>query len=686
MNIEKIIGYNNNRRNKKNLRLIIGNRFGISVINLNYMKYIFIKLYTLIQNIFIESPAMRVYLHSPNYNLQKYVDISMQKTIFSIINEWQPNQLKLKQKSIFNWYEYETLSLMYIPDIYNNLRVVKETQELCIPIIGLLSVEYPMNIDYPIYCNLYSKGLTLWVTKLIIRLVQQNSNFSITASKYIQPKVLRNSLKLKNIYAICKKILKLNNKQKKRKFKKFLFRISVRKNNIAYRNHVTKPLKRILKQKRIKFVFNRINWYTRRMYFYFKKHFLFKKKKIVKKNMHYLKKIKSKLFNLENRQQKWNDFVKSREPIAFMYGLMWDIMSRKYLRYFYKYEKSRKSFFLHGKLQFRWYYYQHINLSRNKRRLRANFWRKIKCKKRNIIRKYNKFITLYKYNKQLQFNIINTTEKFYRFGYIKRRLKRKKYRFKNFLNFMNLNKPHISYNKYTIIKSRGYQYINSSKYRNYCNWLDYIIRRKKNINQFLIKDKEEHNFWQNTVFSKPINNLWHSFNKSANKLYWINKGTSFMQAKGLNISIENISINSINYIWLHNIADYKKNISLFIDAFLPKNYLNMFNSSRRSHFFEKKLWIHKKKIVNFFTDLNNLKRLSIIKINSSIDYPENKTYYSVAKFFFNEIVKSCNKYKLCITIIKRFIKKKFFKNSKSYKSNKLKVNNRPFLKYERKKN
>jgi hypothetical protein len=80
---ERIIGYHNNRPTKK-CRLVIGNRFGISVLNLIFVKYNLMKLYSLLNNMLMASPALNIFFFSINYSYESLLTEFSKESIISL--------------------------------------------------------------------------------------------------------------------------------------------------------------------------------------------------------------------------------------------------------------------------------------------------------------------------------------------------------------------------------------------------------------------------------------------------------------------------------------------------------------------------------------------------------------------------------------------------------------------------
>lgn len=209
---ERIIGYHNNRITKK-CRLVIGHRFGISVLNLIFVKYNLIKLYVLLNNMLTSSPALNIFFFSINYSYESFLTEFSKESIISLCEKWRPNSIKTKRNHLYSWYENEQTSIIYIPDIYNNTIIITEARRSCIPIISLINVHKPISVDYPIFCNIYSFHIVLWFSKYLIRVIQKETNFFRNQHKKYRPYQLRDSVKLKTLNRMAFKILEKNSNQ-----------------------------------------------------------------------------------------------------------------------------------------------------------------------------------------------------------------------------------------------------------------------------------------------------------------------------------------------------------------------------------------------------------------------------------------------------------------------------------------
>lgn len=195
---EKIIGYHNNRTIKKG-RFVIGIRFGIGVLNMIFAKYNIVKLHRLLIAIYSTAPAISIVFSSINYNFEKYLNNFSKDSLVTLLVKRQPNSIKLYYKHKYSWYEMDSIAFLYIPDIYNNILLLKEANRLCIPILSLIDLQNPINIEYPIYCNSYSLNMILWFSKYIIKIVQKESSFFRKQNTIFKSKNLRESIKLKQL-------------------------------------------------------------------------------------------------------------------------------------------------------------------------------------------------------------------------------------------------------------------------------------------------------------------------------------------------------------------------------------------------------------------------------------------------------------------------------------------------------
>lgn len=196
---KKLVDYSNNHWIKIVSSLLLGSRMGLNVMNWFYYKYIFIKLYTLVKQIYSSEPNIDFYIISVNLNYKICINERNLETTICPIPVWVPGTLYDRRSSGYSWYKKSLPAIIYIPDVYSNLNAVNEANRIGLPVLSLLnfsnSAKLLENIDYPVFCNSYSLEVVLWFSKYLIKIVQKESEFFREHDDYYKSNTLREEFK-----------------------------------------------------------------------------------------------------------------------------------------------------------------------------------------------------------------------------------------------------------------------------------------------------------------------------------------------------------------------------------------------------------------------------------------------------------------------------------------------------------
>jgi hypothetical protein len=84
--LSKVMSYSNNATGQT-CRAVVGKRLGISILNMTFVKYNLIKLYSLLNNMLAASPALNIYIFSINYNYEHILTEFSKESIITLCNK-----------------------------------------------------------------------------------------------------------------------------------------------------------------------------------------------------------------------------------------------------------------------------------------------------------------------------------------------------------------------------------------------------------------------------------------------------------------------------------------------------------------------------------------------------------------------------------------------------------------------
>jgi hypothetical protein len=566
-------------KQKDNIALILGQRHTISIFNMVYSKYFFNKLDLIVRSIFATSPALKVYMYTSNWQWEKFLGKKINwRPVFSLVNNWIPQTTRLKENIFYSWFEKELLSLIFIPDLYNNLIIFKEAQRSCLPILALIKVDEPLNVDYPLLCSVYSQYSIYWLTKYIIKLIQLRSNFFKHSNESVKSRRMRNSLKLKEIYKKCIDFKKWKNIQIKNWKKKFFFKIYGK--NWVFRR---KNRQRFLKVRKPFKNFWFSNYPAKQAYW---------RRRVYRKYKRWLKNAWFFNFNKLSVIKK-KKYIKYLEP--FIYNLMWKFKTQWYIRGYRLVVRGKESsdllfpyktklFFqsqkkrwlsikkIYRKLYFRkcWRYWKNVKKIKKKKKIvlyNPNQDKKLLVNKKYKINNLAKLLILYRYFKQRY--IIRPRKKKTNYNSIFRPLQKRLQVVRTKIKFMTCEEIPIKYNSIFNIKKKKIYY---SRWIYNQNWFDYTFNFKlydQNSWDWSIITYDDWNSW----FFKPAFIKAKQFGgRSVGRVNFSGYQNRWITQRGLIIpNSEGFLINSRNYAWLLNQIAFRMNLNNYLQKIILKN-------------------------------------------------------------------------------------------------------------------